>query len=226
VFDDRDGSGTLELARPKRLVYDRNGPPDPLDDDLETEDAILGASFVAMTEPDTRLAFREGTFDLAAAFYPRSGCGAPPSAFSVVRAGGFTIEAALAATAAGRLPDEDPATCAEDAPDATAIAIAVRPGAEVQEVGCQQRRPDGATRYRQPPDEFDLAAHLYACVAIPGTDLVDFAVAGEPTDTCKGLTHYTLRGCDQANDLACVSPEWDYRATPPPWWPCSTGGAR
>ncbi len=35
---------------------------------------------------------------------------------------------------------------------------------------------------------------------------------------CKGLTHYTLRGCN--NDASCRSPQWDRTTTAPSWWPC------
>ena len=221
VYDDRDASGALELARPARLPGNMNGPPDDDDDDLSTADIVYGASFVAMTEPDARLAFREGAFNAAAAFYPRSGCGAPLPAFSIAEAGGFTIEAAIQATAAGRLPPQDPATCRETAPADTTVSIALRPPAEVREVGCRQRRADGAVRYRQPPaDAVDLADRPHACVAVPETDLVELVIASRAADTCKGLTHYTLRGCDDAGDLSCELPEWDFTAAPPPWWPC------
>lgn len=224
VFDDRDASGSLELARPRRPPGSRNGPPDEADEDLATADIVYGASFVAMTEPDTRLAFREGAFNTAAAFYPRSGCGAPPPAFSILEAGGFSVAAALQAAAAGRLPPQDPASCRESATGDAAVAIALRPPAEVREVGCQQRRADGAVRYREPPAEpLDLAELPHACAPIADTDQVELVVATRPDDTCKGLTHYVLRGCDDAFDLACERPEWDFTAAPPSWWPC-TGG--
>jgi hypothetical protein len=177
-----------------------------------------------MTEPDARLGFREGAFNAAAAFYPRSGCGAPLPAFSILEAGGFSIAAAIQATAEGRLPPQDPATCRESSPADAPIAIRLRPPAELREVGCQQRRADGAIRYRQPPTEApDLAERPHACAPVAETDLVELIVASRPDETCKGLTHYTLRGCDDASDLLCELPEWDFRAAPPPWWPC-TGG--
>jgi len=224
VYDDRDGSGALELARPEHLPSDLNGPPDELEDDLTTADLVYGASLVAMTEPDARLAFREGTFNAGAAFYPRSGCGAPLPGFSIVEAGGFTIAAALQATAEGHLPPQDPATCREAAPADAIISVPLRPSAEVREVGCQQRHADGAARYRQPPVEpIDLTERPFACVPVADTDLVELVIAARPGDTCKGLTHYTLRGCDIATELACELPEWDYTAAPPSWWPC-TGG--
>jgi hypothetical protein len=219
VFEDGDGSGALELARPTRLPGSSNGPPDPGEDDLATGDVIHGASFVAMTEADTRIAFREGGFNAAAAFYPRSGCGDPLPAFSVLSAGGFSLTDAIAAGQSGKLPQQDPATCSEVPLDGAVIGVAVRPPADVREVGCLQRVSSGRIRYREPPvDAPDFAGRTLACAAV--TELV---VSGRADDTCKGLTHYTLRGCDAAADLACETPEWDFTATPPAWWPC--GGA-
>lgn len=224
VFDDRDASGALELARPSRLPGNTNGPPDDGDGDLETADLIYGASFVTMTEPDSRVAFREGSFNATAAFYPRSGCGDPLPAFSVVRAGGFSLDDALAAAETGALPQQDPTLCSEAAMADTVVAIDFRANADVREVGCQQRTANGNIAYRQPPtDAPDLTGRTTACHAIPETTLVELTISGRTDDTCKGLTHYTLRGCDDAADLACEAPEWDFTATPPSWWPC--GGA-
>ena len=221
VFDDRDHSGTLELARPEQVSDHLMGPPDEQDEDLSTADIVYGASLLSMTEPDARLAFREGGFDAAAAFYPRRGCGVPLPAFSIVTAGGFSISDAISAVAAGQLPAEDPASCTESRPEETTISVQLRPPTQVREVGCEQRRFDGSTRYRQPNHTpLDLTRYPFACVAIPGTTLVELVVAGQAGDTCVGLTHFTLRGCDTASDLACTQSRWDFTATPPAWWPC------
>lgn len=228
VFDDRDHSGTLELARARRLPG--GGPPDDEEEGPEpaaSSDLIYGASFVAMTEPDQRLAFREGAF-VETAFYPRHGCGAPLPAFSILAAGGFTFEEAIAATLAGMLPAQDPASCDEATTDAATVTIPFRPPVEVREVGCEQRRSDSSVRYRQPPAEApDLGdGRVYACASIPqlGGDMstegiVQLVVASRPDEACRGLTHYTLVGCD-GGDLTCDTPRWDLRANPPAWWPC------
>lgn len=222
VFDDRDATGTLELARPHRLP---TGGFDP-EQDVLTNDIIYGASFVAMTEPDQRLAFREGGF-VETGFYPRHGCDAPLPAFSVLGAGGFSLADAVAATAAGTLPAEPAGTCSEAKPEATTVMIPFRPSAEVRETGCQQRALDSSVRYRQPPADMpDLDGRAFACTTIPqlGGDtstegIVQLVVATRPEETCKGLTHYTLIGCDEGK-LVCDTPEWDFRANPPSWWPC------
>ena len=79
--------------------------------------------------------------------------------FSVLAAGGFTAEAALAALLGGGLPPEDPSTCAVSAPAETTIAIAARAPADVQEVGCDERTDDSSVRYREPPPNApDLAS--------------------------------------------------------------------
>lgn len=228
IYDDRDGDGVLRLARSRRLPTGGPdmGPPDP--DPPPSSSLVYGASFVAMTEPDTRLAFREGAF-LESGFYPRHGCGTPPPAFSLLSAGGFSFADAVAATAAGTLPSEDPATCVETAPEARTVQIPLRPPAEVREVRCEQRREDSSVRYRRPPtDSIDLANLPHACASIPnlGGDpiapegTIQLVVASAPDDQCRALTHYTLLGCDDRSTLVCDAPEWDYRAAPPAWWPC------
>jgi hypothetical protein len=50
------------------------------------------------------------------------------------------------------------------------------------------------------------------------TSLIQLVVSGLPTDRCKGLTHYTLRGCRES--VTCALPDWDFTAKPPSWWPC------
>jgi hypothetical protein len=225
VYDDRDGSGILELARSRRIM---GGGFDPEGDDLFTADIVYGASFVSMSQPDQRVAFREGDF-IETGFYPRHGCDAPPPAFSILGAGGFSFEDAAAATLAGVLPSEPPGSCSEAKPDDVTVEIPFRKPAEVVEVGCEQRRLDSTVRYRQPPGDpppmFDMLPH--ACTGIPSLgepdpatkDIVQLVIATNPGDTCKGLTHFTLIGCDEGR-LSCDAPEWDFRANPPAWWPC------
>jgi hypothetical protein len=221
VYDDRNGSGRLELGRAQRV-------PDPDDDDPPgvpeplNRDIVYGASFVTMTEPDTRVALREGEYNERFAFYPRVGCGAPARGFSVVSAGGFSAAEAFAATLAGVLPRQDPATCSEQGSDAV-TQIPLRAAAEVMETGCIGRRADSSVRYRQPPiDPIDLTNRVAACVKVPdfgeGTSITQYVVSSRSDERCKILTHYVLRGCDE--DAACALPEWDITASPPAWWPC------
>jgi hypothetical protein len=226
VFDDRDDSGTLGLSRPRRppSFGDGRGGPQPIGP--ESPDIIYGASFLTMTAPDQRVAYREGAFDAASAFYPRAGCDPPLPGFSVLAAGGFSAEAALAALLSGALPPEDPSTCAVSAPAEMPIAIAARAPAEVQEVGCEERTDDSSVRYREPPaNPPDLANRVVACAHLPtfdtggaASELIQLVVSGRASERCKGLTHYTLRGCFE--DASCAIPEWDFTAKPPDWWPC------
>jgi hypothetical protein len=225
VFDDRDDSGTLDLATPQRTASgrgDRQGGGNTVD----PARVIYGASFVTMTAPDRRVAYREGG-PPTGAFYPRQGCDPPAPGFSVVGAGGFPAAAGLAAALAGQLPAEDPSTCFASAPEATTIDLVAAPPAPVDEVGCDERVQDGSTRYREPPASSpDFTNRQTACAHLPTFDtgggamstLIQLVVSGHPTDQCKGLTHYTLRGCRE--NVTCPVPDWDYTAAPPAWWPC------
>ena len=223
VFDDRDHDGLLELRKTQRPPYgDTFGPPeDEVDPDKPLVDIIYGSSFAAMTEPDTRLAFREGGFNAVSAFYPRTGCGEPPPRFGVLRAGGFSVVEAYNASQESRLPAQDPATCVEGVPAEMPIEIALRPTAEVREVGCLQRSSSGSVSYHQPPvDPIDFTDRSFHCRVIPETEVTELVVTQRTTDPCRGLTHYVLRGCDDDERVDCSVPNWDFTANPPEWWPC------
>jgi hypothetical protein len=227
VFDDRDDTGTLELAAPVRAPSG-GGRGRPPDGQAMSLDIIYGASFLTMTAPDQRVAYREGAFDGASAFYPRAGCDPPTPGFSVLAAGGFSPAAGLASALAGDLPPEDPSTCSVAGPPDTTIEIAARAPADVEEVGCDERTADSSVRYREPPANApDLASRAVACAHLPtfdtgagspASDLIQLVVSGRTFDRCKGLTHYTLRGCRE--DVNCPIPDWDFTASPPAWWPC------
>jgi hypothetical protein len=181
-----------------------------------TRDVVLGASFLTMTAPDTRLAYREGAF-VPSAFYPRSGCGAPPPSFSLDSAGGFTEQSAIAATLQGMLPPEDPSTCSESALDAATVQIAPMAASQaLEELACTENTADSP----------DLTNRQIACVHVPtlggsGSAMpqqIELIVTGRSDDSCLGLTHYVLKGCRE--DPNCESPDWDHSLAPPTWWPC------
>jgi hypothetical protein len=226
-YDDRDGSGTLNLSESHPTASGGDGGPDQ-EDTPDSNDVIYGASFLTMTAPDQRVSFLQGTFNELSAFYPRSGCPDPLDEFRVLGAGGFSAAAGLASAVSGALPPEDPSTCtgADLDPATVLVTIAAQPPADVAEVSCSERTLDGTTRYRQPPtDEPDFTNRVTACAHLPSfdagdqTNLIQLVVSGQPTDHCKGLTHYTLRGCRE--DVSCAVPDWDFTANPPAWWPCS-----
>jgi hypothetical protein len=226
VFDDLDDTGTLELATSLRAPSGgrQERPPPVL---VSSADIIHGASFLTMTAPDQRVAYREGAFDDLSAFYPRAGCDPPLRGFSVLAAGGFSAAAGLAAALAGGLPPEDP-PCSSVVPAETTIEITARVPGEVAEVGCDERTEDSSVRYREPPTNApDLERRMVACAHLPtfdtgagspASDLIQLVVSGHSFDRCKGLTHYTLRGCRE--DVNCPIPDWDFTASPPAWWPC------
>lgn len=224
VYDDRDDSGTLELATPRRTRsgFDE-GPPQI--EVADSPDVVYGASFVTMTAADQRVSYLEGSFT-ASGFYPRNGCAGPMGGFRIVGAGGFSAADAIAAAVAGQVPlvPEDPQACTQG-PSDTEVPIAVQDHRLVQEVSCVQRANDSSVRYREPPsDAPDFNGRTTACAHLPFFDaknqssLIQLVVSGRPTDRCMGLTHYTLRGCRE--NVACPVPDWDFTATPPAWWPC------
>jgi hypothetical protein len=224
VYDDRDHSGTLELARPNRPP-DKGRPGDNFQTDVN--DRVYGASFITMTQPDQRVAFREGAFSPVAAFYPRAGCGEPPIAFSVLSAGGFSFAEAIKATQENRLPMEDPTTCAQQTAAEASFTIPLQDPSKVglRELQCTERLSDSSVRYREPDpadDAPDLTGRVTACVHLPSfgapSDVIEFVVGGHPNDSCAGLTHYVLRGCTE--DPNCGTPDWDHSLAPPAWWPC------
>jgi hypothetical protein len=236
-YDDRDGNGTLDLAQSHPATMGGRDGPDQ-EDTNDSPDIVYGASFVTMTAADQRVSFLQGTFDPTAAFYPRNGCTDPspstPGGFYVLGAGGFDPTTALAEAAMGLLPPEqDPTLCtsvAEDSSTATIptlISIAAKAPADVEEVSCDEQTLDGSTRYRQPPADkpSDLDLRTTACASLPAFDagsqpnLTQLVVSGRPTDRCKGLTHYTLRGCRE--NVSCAVPDWDFTANPPAWWKCT-----
>jgi hypothetical protein len=232
VAVDADGTATLDLhALPDVLygdmysqivygsvvIYDDKNNDHSLDP-LSFVDITYGASFASMTKPDTRVAFRHGEFDTRSAYYPRRGCEPPAEGYSLVSAGGFTLEQALEAQARGELPAQDPAQCRQDPIDRE-IAVALRPPKELGGISCFPFAFffSAPSEIASPRDE--LAS---ACTAIPdrGTGRAhgryQLLVAQSFNDTCRFIAHYALRGCQ--DDPLCEFPEWN--VPPPSWWPC------
>ena len=212
VFDDRDGDGTLALQED----HGEGGAPGP----GAVLDLVYGASFLTMTRPDQRIAFREGDFDQDAAFYPRRGCEAPPRGFSALGAGGFTEEEAVAAVLMGELPAEDPASCSTAALDDEVVTIPLEPPDAVSEVACTASSGRGYPDYHEPDEEVDLSDRTWACAHLPrfpgedsAGDLLQLVMAGPPGDVCRGVTHFVLRGC--SDDPLCEQPEFDFSDHPP-----------
>jgi hypothetical protein len=226
LYDDLNGDGTLSLARPNRLGNPGGGPnmdPTP----TEQKDVVRGTTFASMTQPDQRIAFREGVFLPGAAFYPRAGCGDPPPAFSVLGASGFAFQDAITATLKGMLPQETDLTrCAQLAPaDATITLTPQPPSQALTTTACTERNADSSVRYREPDPAKapDLTMRQTACVHLPTFDgtispVIELLVTGRSDDACPSLTHYILKGCREGP--GCGVPDWDHSAAPPTWWPC------
>ena len=222
LYDDKDGDGTLDLAAPNRPAD--MGPPMGGTLPTQTADVVWGASFVAMTRPDQRAAYREGAF-IPSGFYPRAGCGDPPPGFSLLAASGFTVQDAITATENGTLPQEtDLSQCVQSAPTDQLVTVPVGSPTDrdLAEQKCTERLTDSTVRYREPPaDAPDLTGRVSACVHYPSfgtpSDVIEFVISGDTTkDSCVGLTHYILVGCREGPD--CGTPDWS--DSPPSWWPC------
>ncbi len=231
VYDDRNGNGVLDFRHPQRQ---RRGG-EPINDTGGAPDAVYGASFISMTQPDRRVAFLEGDFSAlrSVAFYPRVGCADPPKSFSILSAGGFSAAAALTSGLDGTIPPEDdPSACATATLDDTiVIPIPPQAPAALSQLACTTNDEGGVTYYRQAPTDalYDLTKWTWACASLPriGTDAgagslaQQLVIASPPSDPCRSTLHYTLRGCN--NDPFCASPSWPAPGTPvPSWWPCST----
>ena len=192
LYDDLDDDGSLQLRWPHwHDGRDQNGPTDgeaspggeggpkggggdggeenfgPIPESR----TIHGASFVTMAAPDTRVAFREGTFDANSAFYPRVGCAAPPAGYSVLRADGFSPLAVVTS-----LPAFPPTTgCATAAIDGAEITLSRAASTTVDDAGCSlgnSASSTGSARYREPPEEANWLKTLpWVCRTASGAGL-------------------------------------------------------
>jgi hypothetical protein len=248
LYDDVDGDGTLGLSAPRPAPSGgRDGPdhvemPDSPDivygasfltmTEPDQRVAFLQGTF----DPTAAFYPRQG----CPAPDPSDPTMNTANGFYVLGASGFDGSTALAISAMGMLPPEtdlgqcaiSPTPTAPVGPDGlipAVISIAARaPTAALDEVSCVEQTLDGSVRYRQPPanEPADFAVRTTGCESLPslgtGADptlnLTQLIVSGQPGERCKGLTHYTLRGCRE--DVACALPDWDFTANPPAWWPC------
>ncbi|HJX63577.1 MAG TPA: hypothetical protein VJ860_06455 [Polyangia bacterium] len=235
IYDDRNGNGVLDFHHPKQgHNHQDNEHYDP--GTPATRDIPYGASFISMTQPDQRVAYREGGFNGNVAFYPRYNCEGPPASFSILSAGGFSQTDALAAALNHELPKEDPTTCNVATLDEALVTIPLHPVSDplqppdfLKELACTVNNTDVSTFYSKPDTAPDLTHLDWACVGFPelpgdtagvasGQQLV---VAGSPSEPCQYVNHYILRGCDTGPN--CSAGRWDYTTPenpPPAWWPC------
>jgi hypothetical protein len=246
VYYDRNGNGTLDFHHPP---HHQDHEEDYNPGTPATSDVVFGASFISMTKPDQRVAFREGEFDANVAFYPRIGCdnSQPLPGFSILSAGGFDASLALQ----GQLPTEsDPAACAVATLDDAVVTILLsaptadagaegdaraegNAGAQDEyywsraELACTDPETGGMTFYLQPDTSFDFTSPNmppWACVGFP-------RLSGDTAEVASGqqLVIANAGPCKSvihfilrgcANDPHCAAPSWDL--APPAWWPCST----
>ena len=246
VFQDTDGDASLAIDCPDGGGHEGggDGERDPNCNrdarehgpDKRPQDTVRGASFISMGLPDRRVAFREGKFNAAAAFYPREQCTAPPAGFSVLGAGGFSTLDLLSSLLKGELPPEDPATCTTESLEEAVVEVALPADPKGLPWGLDCAAPSklGTTRYSEPPkDAPDFKKHTWACVGLPRLGGGEAAPSGPPVQQlvvasaedvhCPTVDHYLIAGCER--DPTCDKPEWDRSSSVPEWWPCETARA-
>ena len=191
-----------------------------------------------MTAPDQRVSFLQGTFDPTAAFYPRkrlrpiqptaagSRCSAPAASRPTPRS---------SPRRRGHLAARDrPDPLHESRPRqprwSSRSPRRRRPTSRRSPATSRRSTDRSATASRPPTSPPTSTAASTPARTLPSFDagdqpnLIQLVVSGRPTDRCKGLTHYTLRGCRE--DVSCAVPDWDFTANPPAWWPCPTRSPR
>ena len=176
VYDDRNGNGVLDLWRATEFPSgDTMGPGkggqgggmggDPAPVVVEKLDLVYAASFVSMTQPDRRLAYREGGYDSLSFYYPRWGCPDPPKGFSLVGAGGFDLMALITGLfkpgASGvTLPQMASESCSSADLASSILELPLQPTPTFQDLICARRAgsgmssgiiASGSVTYREPP---------------------------------------------------------------------------
>lgn len=177
VYDDRNGNQVLDQWRATEFPSgDAMGPGKggpggggPMGGEVapppDKPDLIYAASFVSMTKPDRRLAYREGGYDALSFYYPRWGCAEPPKGFSVVGAGGFDLLALLGglfkpSQSGVSLPQLASESCSSADLAAAVVELALQPTETYRDLICARRAgggmnsgiiASGAVTYREPP---------------------------------------------------------------------------
>ena len=227
VYQDGNGNGILDLGHPADQQQRGQGNGNP-NDASNSPDTVYGASFISMTQPDQRVAYREGDFNPGVAYYPRAGCASPPPSFSILSAGGFSVSDGLLSEVTGQFPPE---TSCGTAPISEPVTVALQDPATLAELACMVNNASGVTYYRKPPADDPRTVGSagsaaisapWACTNLPSLSGDDggvppgrqLVVAGPPGQRCLGTLHYTLRGCN--NNPSCPSPAtWDVSGSPP-----------
>lgn len=176
VYDDRNGNEVLDLWRATEFPSgDTMGPGKggpgggsmggEVAAPVQKPDLIYAASFVSMTQPDTRLSYREGGYDGLSFYYPRWGCPDPPKGFSLVSAGGFdlmTLLTGLFKPGAGgvSLPQMASESCSSADLASAVLELPLQPTETYRDLICARRAgggmnsgliTSGSVSYREPP---------------------------------------------------------------------------
>jgi hypothetical protein len=248
VYDDINGNGTLDFHYPRHHQRRDEGynPGTP-----DTRDKVYGASFISMTKPDQRVAYREGAPPGANfAFYPRVGCPDPPPAFSILSASGFSMTSFSAAAKNGELPAEDDLTeCAAATLAETVVTIRLSAppaptgpagdagadgdaGAQsgedysLAELACTDPETSGMTFYQKPDTEPDWTKITFACVGFPH---LTGDTAAAPSGQQLVIASAPDDPCQSVTHYTLRGCDNDpncsapsWDLAPPAWWPCTT----
>ena len=213
VYDDINGNGMLDLHHPP---HHQHHEEDYNPGTLATRDKVYGASFISMTKPDQRVAYREGAPPGANfAFYPRVGCPDPPPAFSILSASGFSMTSFLAAAANGKLPTEDDLTeCGAATLDETVVTIRLSAppadaGAE-GDAGAEADAGAGGDAGAQSSEDYSLAELACTDPETSGTTFYQQPPDTEPdltqlTSACVGFPHLGGEGITNGQQLVIAN---------------------
>lgn len=157
-----------------------------------SRDKVVAASFVSTRPPHQRVGFREGGWNEASPFYPVPGCPAPPPGFSILSIGG------------------EPPACSSARLEDDVVEAAVLTAEEAQALAC---RGLSQSIVSDPRNQGEAPWGTQVCLD------AQTVAAVESRGACASFVIMPLAGCYA--DLRCDEPDWDLRATPPSWWPCT-----
>jgi hypothetical protein len=189
---DRDDNGRFDFPLGRSEWSDRR-PND--DEEIPVVDLPVEASFSTLRRRQHRVAFSQGDFDTLGLFYPSPGCAPPADGFSLLRTNAYTATSRVC----------EPSDLSES------LELHALDADEGLAFACRALRTSGRTR-RPPMDEPKRSVRERICKA--DGEILILVWEG----ACPQFNVYALKGCDI--DLRCEEPEWDFRASPPAWWPC------
>lgn len=213
LWDDIDGSGTLEVVRARRIGRGHDGPDHDEREhgaiaytpaDPESDDVVYGATFLTMTAPHARIVYQEGGANYAFNYYPTPGCSTPPAGFSIAHV----------------TPGLPRSTCRFEALATAEVDLPLRAPPELRDLRCglprsmSDVRPGGRGPLPQGLARDCLGAHGDPAVdaafdqacAMSCISPTELAIADRRA-ACPGVLHFDLWAGDQG-DSTPLRPDW------------------